>query len=251
MKRIVATTVILFAGLASSTVHAAEIRALSGGAVQESVAAVVEAFQKKTGDKVAVDYAPMGKLQQMLKAGDKAELLVMTPAALDAAAKDGAKVAPGPKTLGRSMLGLGIKEGAPVPDISTPEAVKALILASKTIAYIDPAFGTSGPHVVKMLEQMGIADQMKPRTKTLPGGRVAELVAKGEADLVIHQIAEIVPVKGVKFLGPLPASINLVSTYLIATTEGASPQARALADFAVSPEGAKLVEEGGLMPGGG
>lgn len=236
--------------LAATGAHAAEIRALSGGAVQESVALVVAAHEKKTGHKVTVEYAPMGKLQQMLKAGDKAEVLFMTPAALEAATKDGLKLADGRKALGRSMLGIGIKEGAPVPDISTPEAVKTLILASKTITYIDPAFGTSGPHVVKMLEQMGIAEQMKPRTKTLPGGRVAELVAKGEADIAIHQIAEIVPVKGVKFVGPLPAAINLISTYYVATVEGASPEARALAEFAVSPEGAKLVEEGGLTPGG-
>jgi molybdate transport system substrate-binding protein len=240
-----------FAVFASTTASAAEIRALSGGAVQESVAAVVQAFEKKTGHKVTIEYAPMGKLQQMLKAGDKAEVLFMTPAALDVAAKDGLKLADGRKALGRSMLGIGIKEGAPVPDISTPEAVKTLIQASKTITYIDPAFGTSGPHVVKMLEQMGIAEEMKPRTKTLPGGRVAELVAKGEADIAIHQIAEIVPVKGVKFVGPLPAAINLISTYMVAATEGASPEAKALAEFAVSPEGAKLVEEGGLTPGGG
>lgn len=237
--------------IASTAAHAAEIRALSGGAVQESVALVVEAYQKKTGHKVTVEYAPMGKLTQMLKAGDKAQVLVMTPAALDAAAKDGLKLADGRKALGRSMLGIGIKEGAAVPDISTPEAVKALILSSKTITHIDPAFGTSGPHVVKMLEQMGIASEMKPRTKTLPGGRVAELVAKGEADIAIHQVAEIVPVKGVKYVGPLPAAINLISTYTVATVEGASPEAKALAEFAVSPEGAKLVEEGGLTPGGG
>jgi len=236
---------------ATTGAGAAEIRALSGGAVQESVALVVEAYQKKTGNKVTVEYAPMGKLQQMLKAGDTAEVLVMTRAALDAAAKDGARIAEGRSALGRSMLGIGIKEGAPVPDISTPEAVKKLILSARTITHIDPAFGTSGPHVVKMLEQMGIAEEMKPRTKTLPGGRVAELVAKGEADVAIHQIAEIVPVQGVKFVGPLPASINLISTYYVATVEGASPAAKALAEFAVSPEGAKLVEEGGLTPGGG
>ena len=230
---------------------AAEVKALSGGAVQESVALLVQAFEKKTGHKVTVQYAPMGKLQQLLKAGDKAEVLVMTAAALDAAARDGAKIAGGRAALGRSMLGIGVKEGAPIPDISTPDAVKRLLLAARTIAYIDPAFGTSGPHVAKMLEQMGIAEAMKPRTKTLQGGRVAELVARGEVDVAIHQIAEIVPVKGVKFVGPLPASINLISTYFVATVEGASPAAKALAEFAVGPEGAKLVQDGGLMPGGG
>lgn len=250
MVRVSGLAAVIVAALASTAPEAAEMRALSGGAVQESVALVVAAFEKKTGHKVAVEYAPMGKLQQMLKAGDKAQVLFMTPAALDAAAKDGLKLAEGRKALGRSMLGIGIKAGAPMPDIATPEAVKKLILASKTITYIDPAFGTSGPHVVKMLEQMGIAEEMKPRTKTLPGGRVAELVAKGEADIAIHQVAEIVPVKGVTYVGPLPAAINLVSTYMVATVDGAAPEAKALADFAVSPEGAKLVEEGGLTPGG-
>lgn len=229
--------------------RATEFRALSGGAVQEAVDLVVAAFEKANTTRVVVEYAPMGRLQQMLKAGDKAEVLVMTPAALEAAVKDGLKLAPGRGVLGRSMLGIGVREGAPVPDISTPAAVRALLLSAKTIAYIDPAFGTSGPHVVRMLGDMGIAGEMKPRTKTLPGGRVAELVARGEADVVIHQIAEIVPVKGVRFVGPLPAAINLISTYQVALVEGASREAQAFAAFAVSPEAAALVEQGGLMPG--
>ncbi len=241
---------VCLAAVAATQALAAEIRALSGGAVQESVAAVVESFEKKTGHKVTVVYEPMGRLQQMLKAGDKAELLFMTAAALDAAAKDGLALAAGRAALGRSMLGIGIRDGAPVPDISTPEAVKQLLANAGTITYIDPAFGTSGPHVVKMLEQMGIAEQMKPRTKTLQGGRVAELVARGEADVAIHQIAEIVPVKGVRFVGPLPAAINLISTYYVATVANASAEARALAAFAVGAEGAKLVDQGGLTPGG-
>lgn len=251
MKRNLAMAAGLAALLVSGAAGAAEIKALSGGAVQESVVALIEAFEKKTGHKVASQYAPMGKLQQMLKAGDKAEVLFMTAVALDGAAKDGTALAPDRRPLGRVMIGVAVKEGAPVPDISNAEAVKRLLLESKGIAMIDPNTGTSGGHLAKMYESLGIAEQVKPKLKTLPQGRVAELVVRGEADVALHQISEILPVKGIRFVGPLPAEINLVSTYFVATTAGASPEARAFAEFAVSQEGRKLVEEGGLMPGGG
>jgi molybdate transport system substrate-binding protein len=241
----------LVATVAAAPAGAAEIKALSGGAVQESVAALIEAYQKKSGHKVVSHYAPRGKLREMLKAGDKAEVLFMTAAALDGAAKDGAALAPERRPLGRVMIGVAVKEGAPVPDISNAEAVKRLLLASKGIAMIDPSTGTSGGHLAKMYDSLGIAEQVKPKLRTLAQGRVAELVVKGDADVALHQISEILPVKGIKLVGPLPAEINLVSTYLVATTANASPEAKAFADFAVSAEGRKLVEEGGLIPGGG
>jgi molybdate transport system substrate-binding protein len=251
MKLHVAAVAALAAVTMMTPVHAAEIRALSGGAVQESVAGLIAAFEKKTGHKVAAEYAPMGRLQQMLKAGDKAEVLFMTAAALDAAARDGAALAPERRPLGRVMIGVAVRDGAPIPDIATVEGVKRMLLDAKGIAMIDPATGTSGGHLAKMYETLGIAEQIRPKIKTLPAGRVAELVAKGEADVALHQISEILPVSGIRFVGPLPAEINLISTYFVATTAHASPAARAFAEFAVGAEGRKLVEEGGLMPGGG
>jgi molybdate transport system substrate-binding protein len=135
-----------------------------------------------------------------------------------------------------------------VPDISTVEAFKKALLAAKSVAYVDPATGaTSGTHFAKMLEKMGITADMKPKSLLKPGGYVVELVAKGEAELGVHQITEILPVKGVKLVGPIPADVNLVSTYTGVLVAGASPEAKAFLDFATSPEAKAAVEHAGFQ----
>jgi molybdate transport system substrate-binding protein len=149
------------------------------------------------------------------------------------------------------MIGAAVKQGAPVPDIGTVEAFKQALLKARSIVYVDPATGaTSGTHFAKMLDRMGIAAEMKPKTHLKPGGYVVEMVATGEAEIGIHQISEILPVKGVRLVGPIPAEVNLVSTYLGVLVDGASPAAKAFLDFAVSAEAHKIVEHGGLTPGG-
>src|SRR5438445_10029828 len=112
-------------------------------------------------------------------------------------ARQGA-VTPGTRTdIARTGMGVGVREGAPKPDISTPEAFKQTLLAAKSIVYVDPAQGaTSGIHFASVLQRLGIAEAVKAKTKLVPGGYPAELVAKGEAELVAHQISEILPVKG-------------------------------------------------------
>ena len=107
-----------------------------------------------------------------------------------------------------------VKEGAPKPDISTVEAFKKALLAAKSVAYIDPASGgSSGIYIDKLLERLGIADQIRPKAKLKKGGYVAELIASGEAELGLHQISEIVPVKGAVLVGPLPKEIQNTTTY--------------------------------------
>ena len=228
---------------------AAEIRVLSGGAVQESVIELAQAYEKKTGNKVVAAFAPMGKLRAKLRAGEKADILFMTGAAMDAAAKEGAQLAGERVPLGRVMIGLAVKEGAPMPDIKTVDGFKKTLLGAKSIVIVDPSTGTSGAHLAKTFDKLGIADQIKPKLKTLAGGRVAELVARDEAEIAVHQITEILPVKGVKLVGPLPEAVNLVSTYLGSATASASPEAKAFLAFAASPEGRKLIAEGGVDPG--
>src|SRR6266581_3999617 len=103
----------------------------------------------------------------------------------------------------RTGIGVAVKEGAPKPDISTPDAFKQAILAAKSIVYLDPASGaTSGIYFASVLQRLGIADAVKDKTVLWPGGFAAEAVAKGQADLCVHQISEILPVKGVTLVGP-------------------------------------------------
>ena len=105
-------------------------------------------------------------------------------------------------------IGVAVKEGAPLPDIKTVEAFKRTLLAAKSVAYIDPkAGGSSGIYFDGLLARLGIADEVRPKAKLKQGGHVADLVASGEAELGVHQISEILPVKGVVLVGPLPAEV--------------------------------------------
>jgi molybdate transport system substrate-binding protein len=244
---------LLIAGIAalaatSFAAQAAEIRVAAGGAAHEALGELAAAFKKKTGHEVKGSFAPMGTLANRLKAGEKADLLFMTGSALAEVEKGGIKLDADRRPLGRVLIGLAVKEGAKLPDISTVEAFKKALLAAKSVAYVDPATGaTSGTHFAKMLEKMGIADQMKPKTLLRPGGYVVELVAKGEAEMGVHQITEILPVKGAKLVGPLPADVNLVSTYTGVLVAGAPPAAKAFFDFATGPEAKAAVEHAGFQ----
>src|SRR5439155_7448585 len=109
----------------------------------------------------------------------------------------------------RVGVGVVVKEGAPRPDISSVEAFKKTVLAAKSVAYIDPAAGgSSGIYVSDLLDKLGVAAQVKPKAVLIHGGAVAEHIAKGEAEVGIHQISEILPVKGITLVGPLPREIQ-------------------------------------------
>jgi molybdate transport system substrate-binding protein len=142
-----------------------------------------------------------------------------------------------------------VKVGAPKPDISTVDAFKKAVLAAKTVAYIDPASGgSSGVYLEKLFEKMGIADQVKPKAKLKNGGYVAELIVSGEAELGIHQISEIVPVKEVVLVGPLPKEIQNSTTY--AAGLGASAKNKAAAEafikYLSGPDAAAVLKSKGM-----
>src|SRR5437867_10251432 len=135
-------------------------------------------------------------------------------------------------------MGVGVRDGAPKPDISTVDAFKRALLEAKSIVYVDPASGaTSGTHFASVLQKLGIADAVKPKTKLVPGGYPAELVAKGEVELVVHQISEIVPVKGVALVGPLPKDLQKITTYSagLAARSAVPEAARAFIAFLARP----------------
>ena len=122
----------------------------------------------------------------------------------------------------RVGVGVVVKEGAPLPDVSNVEAFKRALIAAKTVAYIDPASGgSSGIYLTGLFDKLGIAAEIKPKAKLKQGGYVADLIASGEAELGLHQISEILPVKGVKLVGPLPAEIQNYTTYAAAVGKDA------------------------------
>ncbi|HXU42100.1 MAG TPA: substrate-binding domain-containing protein [Burkholderiales bacterium] len=196
----------LLALLLVSQVHAEDIRVLSGGAAKSLVEPLAASFK---GGTVKVEYQPMGRLVQSLKAGDPADMVIVTTEVLPSLQLTG-------KAIARVGIGVAVNEKAPSPDISSVEAFKKTLLAAKSVVYIDPKVGTSGKHVAQILQQLGIAEEVNRKATFGQGGYITEPVGRGEIELGIHQISEILPVKGVKLVGPLPDALQKYTVYVAA-----------------------------------
>jgi len=216
----------------------AEIKVLTAGAFKQVLLALLPDFERASGHKVTVANDTVGALTKRIAGGEVFDLAVLTPKAVDDLAKEGKFVAGSRASLARVGVGVVVKDGTPKPDISSVAAFKQALLAAKSVAYIDPAAGgSSGIYVAGLLDQLGIAGEVKPKAKLIPGGAVAEHVAKGEAELGIHQISEILPVKGVTLVGPLPAEIQNYTVYAAGISAHAkeSDAAKALLKTLTSP----------------
>jgi len=201
----------------STSVFSEEIKVLSGGAARHALEPMTASFPAHT---VSFDFQTMGRLQQSLAAGQKADLLVVTTEVLERLQKDGRLPAGAATPLARVGIGVAVHEKAPLPDISTPEAMRRTLLASKSIVYINPKTGTSGRYVEDMISKLGIAEAMKGRTTHVNEGYAVAPVGRGEVELGIHQISEIIPVPGVKLVGELPKEFQRYTVYtMVAVSE--------------------------------
>jgi molybdate transport system substrate-binding protein len=217
---------------------ATELRVFSAGAVRAIVTELAQAFQQETGHTVTLSFGTVGVTRGKLASAEPVDVVIMTDAAIDDVASQGA-VVPGTRAdLARTGMGLGVREGAPRPDITTSEAFKQTLLAAKSIVYVDPKQGaTSGIHFASVLDRLGIAEAVRGKSLLVPGGYPAEKVASGEAEVVVHQISEIVPVKGVTLVGPLPPDLQKVTVYSagLAARSAAPETARAFIAFLTRP----------------
>jgi molybdate transport system substrate-binding protein len=214
---------------AATAAHAADMKILTAGAMKAVVLELVPAFEKETGHKAVVDNDTAGGLARRIEGGEAFDLAVITPGVINDLAAKGKIVAGSRVNVARVGVGIVVKEGAPLPDVSNVEAFKRALIAAKTVAYIDPASGgSSGIYLTGLFDKLGIAAEIKPKAKLKQGGYVADLIASGEAELGLHQISEILPVKGVKLVGPLPAEIQNYTTYAAAVGKDAKqPEAAA------------------------
>jgi molybdate transport system substrate-binding protein len=213
--------------IACTSGNAAEVKILTAGAMKAVVLELVPQFEKETGHKAVVDNDTAGGLAKRIEGGEAFDVAVVTPGVIGDLAKKGKVVGDSRVNVARVGVGVVVKEGAPVPDIGTVDAFKRTLIAAKSVAYIDPASGgSSGLYLTGLFDKLGIAADIKPKAKLKQGGYVAELIANGEAELGLHQISEILPVKGVKLVGPLPAEIQNYTTYAAAIgTEAKQPDA--------------------------
>ncbi|HET7019545.1 MAG TPA: substrate-binding domain-containing protein [Xanthobacteraceae bacterium] len=250
---LVGLAMVLIGAGAARPAAAAEIKVLTAGAFKQVLVALLPDFERTSGHKVVVENDTVGALTKRIEGGETFDLAVLTPAAVDALASKG-KLVPGSRAnLARVGIGVVVKEGAPKPDIGSLAAFKQVLLAAKSVAYIDPAAGgSSGIYVAGLLDKLGIAAEVKPKAKLIPGGAVAEHVARGEAELGIHQISEILPVKGVTLVGPLPADIQNYTVYAAALGAQAkeSDAAKALLKALSGPAAAEVLKSKGMEPAG-
>ena len=198
----------------TSAAGAAELKVLSAGAMKSIVTELGEAFKQETGHTLAMTFDTAGAQSKRLAGGEPADVVVLTDVVIDQLEGQGLVTAGTRVDIARVGIGVGVREGAPRPDIATPEALKQTLLAAKSLVYVDPARGaTSGIHFASVLQRLGIAEAVKSKTILIPTGFAAEVVARGEAEMCVHQISEILPVKGVTLVGPLPRELQKVTIY--------------------------------------
>jgi molybdate transport system substrate-binding protein len=221
----------------------ASIKVLSAGAVQSMVSALGAEFERASGHKLALNFNTVGSLRQRLEGGEVTDLAILSESAIAALDKLGL-FAPGSITnLGATITGVVIKEGAAVPDISTPAALKNALLKARAVSYSDPAAGgSSGTYFAGLLEKLGIAEAVnKSAVLGKRGYEVAEAVADGRAEIGTTFISEALTVPGCTVVGPLPGELHNVNTYTAAVhIKSAAPDAarafvRALTDPASRP----------------
>jgi molybdate transport system substrate-binding protein len=243
--------VALMAAGASPGSAAAEVKVLTAGAFKQVLLALLPELEKQSGQKVALDNDTVGALVKRIEGGESFDLAVLTPGALDGLAAKG-KIVPGSSTkLARVGVGVVVKEDTPKPDISSVAAFRQALLAAKSIAYIDPAAGgSSGIYVAGLLDRLGIAAEVKGKSKLIHGGAVAEHIARGEAELGIHQISEILPVKGITLVGPLPAEIQNYTIYAagIGAQAKEPATAKALLEVLSGSAAADVLKSKGMDP---
>jgi len=228
MRRISTPLLAVLAALAVTAVQADEIRVLSGGAAKALVEPLAASFGGVHTAKV--EFQPMGPLTARLAAGEAIDMVIITTDVLERLEREGKL----PKGIGRPIarvgVGVAVAENAPAPDISNAEAFKRTVLAAKSVVYIDPKIGTSGKHVAEVFQRLGITEAVKAKETLGTGGYIVEPVGRGVIELGIHQISEIIPVKGVRLVGPLPEALQKYTVYVAVPVPG-TPRAAAVNAF--------------------
>ena len=229
---------------------AAELKVLTTpalSAVWEDLAPKFEA----SGHKLTIVFAASGAIAKRVADGEVADVLVSTVGGIDSLIRDGKVIAGTGTPIASSGIGIAVLKGAPKPDISTPDALKKTLLAAKAVAYTDPTSGgASGIHFAKVLERLGIAGDINAKAKLGRGVPAGSFVVKGEADIAVQQVPELLAVQGIEIVGPLPVDLQSVTPFAAGVHVGAKDPdtARALIRFLQTPQAVAVIKAKGLDP---
>jgi molybdate transport system substrate-binding protein len=228
---------------------AEEIKVLAAGAVRDALQELAPAFETPTHPKLAITFGTAGTLRALLQKGTHADVVILPAEALAEAEASGWVVPGTRRDLAHVAIGVAVRSGTPLPDIATPEALKRALLNASAVAYVDPTHGTSGRYFDQVvLPALGIANEVRAKAKLQTEGSAADFLRRGEAEIAIQQISELLGVDGVTVVGPLPASLQKISTYsaAVATRTQAPEAARQLIDFLCTPASKTVFKAKGM-----
>lgn len=233
---------------------AAEIRVLSALAFRPSLNDLAAEFERTSGHKLTFAYGSAGAVRDRIRGGEAADVALSSKPMIEALIVDGKIPKGAAATLARSLVAVAIRTGSPKPYMSSVDAFRRAMLAVKSIAHPDPSGGfLSGIHIAGVFQRLGIAEEMKAKAKLMPGREGCELVAKGEIEIAITQVTEILAVPGVEVAGVLPKELQNTTDFAFSagvTTNAKEPDAaRVLLRFLTSPAASKVIKANGMEPG--
>jgi molybdate transport system substrate-binding protein len=245
---LLAASIQFFAG----TACAEEIRVMTSGAFTAAYLELIPEFERATKDKIVTAATSMGtgaaSIPSRLQRGEAVDVVIVADAALDELIKDGRVVAGSRVALARSGIGMAVRAGAPKPDIGSVDALKRTLLRAKSIAY---SGSVSGVYLwTELFPRLGIAEEIKSKSKRIDGERVGAVVARGEVEIGFQQISELLPIQGIDYVGPLPPEVQRVTVFSAGVAAGAKAPdaARTLIKFLASPSAVPAITRSGMEP---
>ena len=224
------------------------LKVLCTNALDAVLRELVPEFERASGQRVSVSYKSTNQIIDLVKAGEVADLLIAGQAAIEELAAAGNVAGGSSVNLASSGIGVCVRAGAPKPDIHSVDAFKRALLAAKSVAHT--ATGQSESYFAGLIDRLGIGDQVRAKAKVSAGGIIGEFVARGEAELGIQQISEVLAVPGVDLVGPLPPEIQKVTVFAAGICAGTkqAEAAQALISFLTTAPAQRVMRAKGLEP---
>jgi len=252
-RRIARLISIAIAPVMVSLAVADEIRVASSGGFAAAYRALAPGFEARTGHKLLAVWGPSmgetsGAIPKRLERGESIDVVIMVGDALDKLIAQGRVDDAGHRLLANSKIGVAVPAGSSRPDVTTVQGLKQALLNARSIAYSDSA---SGEYLSKVLfPRLGVAEQIKGKSRMIPAEPVAQVVARGEADLGFQQVSELLPIQGIDFVGEIPEETQQLTPFSAGVVASSREHAvaQALIDYLTSDEAAPLIRKTGLTP---
>ena len=240
---------LLVGGTIGNLAYAEEVKLIASPGVRSVVSELSRQFEATTGHKVVTDFAPFANWKRRIDSGETFDIAILNPALIDDYIKQGRIASDTRTNFGRGGIGVGIRRGAPKPDIGSVESLKRTFLNAKSIAYAEP--GESGVYFLSLLDKFGIAREMKSKIRGYEVSAMMNSVANGETELVVTSVTLIIPAQGLELVGEVPSDVQsyVFFTAGVSTTTKSMEVARALLRFMTAPTASDVFKANGLRPG--